>query len=257
MNLLLDHQAELFQVEDLQFRDSFVCFIDVLGFKKIAFNTERTKAYFQIVSESIAKVLPILNRHGAFKFGIMSDSIVLAVAYNQDYESKLQFIRGILGGISMLQYYLATRDFWVRGGISYGPIAFSDTNSFVGGEGLVNAYLLENLAKYPRIIVDPRLFNILDLTKEEFISEINYSKKFKSNTPWIFDKNDVFKNSSFAEDDTFLFINYMSVGMRGGILASEEIEKINENLKYRLSENSEYREKYCWVKNYFKALNIL
>ncbi len=136
-------------------RLSYCAFLDVLGF------TERIRMSYK--SKTGDKLLQ--EFHGIFErritrlksdtdeslmyFKSFSDNVLLAhPRFSEDMESEFGFI---LWSISEYQFAMALQGFFIRGGLSVGPL-FIDDNS-VYGEALIDAYELERKTAVNPIVV--------------------------------------------------------------------------------------------------------
>lgn len=137
-----------------QYREHFVAFLDILGFK--AFIDHATcETIYQIFETIHARSRSSMNYNGfqiqafeAMQHKILSDSVIIFV----DAEIEDSF-PALLTVCTQLQRALANRDdpILLRGGIAKGSLYYED--DIIYGQGLTKAYLLEsNLAKYPRVI---------------------------------------------------------------------------------------------------------
>ena len=161
------------------YRDNFVAFLDILGFKNIInkSNFADVKSIFSSIIASnkdvrnltrseeikgdVQRKIELENYNNALssaKIYVMSDSIVIAVPC--ELKESLAAIISICYLIQLQLYKLDT-PILLRGAIARGPFYMGnftgDSNSenmLIFGKGLVDAYLAqENYAIYPRVIV--------------------------------------------------------------------------------------------------------
>ena len=167
-----------------------ICFIDILGFKDIIGNFDKTndtsiiekiqsafeKSIDHIKNPIDQKAKDILEvdqeRINALKkdlfFKTFSDNIIISVTYNNDtFLSRLHLISLFSNAF---QYSMISQGVYVRGGLSYGSFYFDENIIF--SSGLVKAYEIENkLAIYPRIVIDKNIITLINgFTKNEIIS---------------------------------------------------------------------------------------
>jgi len=144
------------------YRTALISFIDILGFRQIvgartcdeidsALATMRQFSEGDDSGEELrAKVIQF------------SDSIIrirpLDSATNEEWPYGALFHE--LLDIGMMQGDLANHNIYIRGGITIGDISYESDTIF--GPGFIRAYDLESkIANYPRIIVDPKIFEAM------------------------------------------------------------------------------------------------
>jgi hypothetical protein len=178
-------------------RTSYCAFLDVLGF------SERIRQSFQngkgndllqefhaLLKERITSIEKDTSESLLY-FKSLTDNIILAhPRFSEDMESEFGFI---LWSISEYQFAMAQHGFFIRGGLSIGPL-FVDNNS-VYGPALLEAYRLES-----KVAVNPIVI-LCDNTKELVLRHINYYAN-KAGSP---QNRYVLVNS-----DGRFFINYLS-----------------------------------------------
>ena len=133
---------------EINFTNKIVAFIDVLGFKNLVLSKDVTllETYFEYVTTELQKYIEENN----FEYLLISDSIIVYCNYNTSFFINLIQI------ISMIQAKLLCSRIIIRGGISFGNLFVDKEENIIVGEALVNAYSLENEAKFPRVIIDRR-----------------------------------------------------------------------------------------------------
>lgn len=137
-----------------EYREHFVAFLDILGFKALINNSACDEIY-DIFKEIHQRSKASLNYCGVqilayehIHHKILSDSIIVFI--DASIEDAFPALLDIC---ARLQISLADRahPILLRGGIAKGTLYYEE--DIIYGEGLTKAYLLEsNLAKYPRII---------------------------------------------------------------------------------------------------------
>lgn len=156
----------------MAYEKKLVAFVDVLGFKnktnQITAN-EKTTLHQNLIS--IKNYINNLNSQynsdtpqqiKSFRF---SDSCM--------FSAPLEKLNKLLCIIYSMQLHFAANDFFMRGGVTYAEIY--DRDDFFYGKGLNQAYKLESeKATYPRIILDPKIFN--NWTNAGSIPEYNLSE---------------------------------------------------------------------------------
>lgn len=146
--------------------EKYVAFLDVLGFKEMVYNLDgKLDIYFN----TIQSVLSNINEDKPkIEYQLVSDSIILACDLKKE-----DFII-LLTAIQTIQAKCTIQNIWIRGAISIGSIYFNRENNIVIGSGLNTAYLLESLAKYPRVIIDPKIISAGGFgTREMFMQDNN------------------------------------------------------------------------------------
>ena len=191
----------------MNYGDYYVAYLDVLGFRSLVMNEDslqRLNIYFEKV-QSIRFELE--QRKKPLKSVLISDAIVLA--YPRGGKGTSENLREICLAISRTQLALAKEGIWIRGGLTVGKLDIRPESNIVVGPALVDAYLLEQKAVYPRIIIDPRIIYDFSTTRSDFIDLINRH----STLDW--QGNIVFKRSSESAasvdlDSDAMFIDYFS-----------------------------------------------
>lgn len=139
-----------------QYKDHYVAFLDILGFKECLKNNSCEEIYsiFNVLRKKTRKQLNLngvqIDAYEHIKYTILSDSIIVYIDASVD-----DAFTTLLDVCSNLQRALASRvvPILMRGGIAKGNLFYDSNSNIIYGEGLVKAYLMEsNLAKYPRII---------------------------------------------------------------------------------------------------------
>lgn len=137
-----------------EYRNYFVAFLDILGFKNLLKTYECDALYdiFDVIHNRAKASLEYngvtIDAYEKLEYKILSDSVVLYIDASID-----DSFAALLDICHRLQFSLLYRKspILLRGGIAYGKLYVEDDVIF--GDGLTTAYLLEsNLAKYPRVI---------------------------------------------------------------------------------------------------------
>ena len=172
------------------YEDRFVAFIDILGFKDIIYNIEtnpskdnpqlRTvKSILNFMSDETKEShywtdLPVYEEKngniyecesGHPRLTYISDCIIISTDGNLDgFKALSKKIHKIIAD-------LAVDGFFCRGAITKGNLFHHDDILF--GSAYFKAHKLESEAIYPRIIVDPDIYNLFD---NDPLSPAFYSK---------------------------------------------------------------------------------
>ncbi|MBF0549085.1 MAG: hypothetical protein HQK60_00990 [Deltaproteobacteria bacterium] len=221
---------------------SYCAFLDVLGFSdriKDSFSGKNPNALLEKFHKILSDRIEALNAHTSFLyFKAFTDNVILACPqFTEDLESEFGFI---LGSISEYQYIMALEGFFIRGGLSIGPL-FMDENC-VYGPALLSAYELESKHAVHPIVV------LSNDVKDLVLSHVNYYA-IKKEAP---QNRDAWVNS-----DGRFFLNYLSeciidsgddefVDWDSLSMHARNIEKC---LKQHYG-NSTVFSKYAWLANY-------
>lgn len=204
-------------------KEYYVASIDLLGMKTIIKSDINDVALNNIneIYESLRRVFnhPLDN---CIKIKFFSDNCVVAI--DATIPSAIDVL---LDETAWICSRFLVCGYKPRGGISVGR--FYMNNTFVWGQGLVNAYMLESkIAKYPRIIIDE---NIVENISNNFIDRI-ICKDF----------------------DDKLYLNYFRVS---GMTRNEWLNDINEilnklnseleSISQETNENDDIKSKLEWL----------
>ncbi|OQX77230.1 MAG: hypothetical protein B6D61_07495 [Bacteroidetes bacterium 4484_249] len=216
----------------------YVAFLDVLGFKELVGNhkVDSLETYFN----TIKNTLQIIQRDkGNIESILISDSTILISP-----DTKEDF-KTLLRAVQTIQAKLALKDIWLRGAISFGEVYFDKDSNLVVGKGLVNAYLLESEAIYPRVIIDTSIIPRIADNRQAFFDFIN--PKYEN---FINEKLKLIHNMHhYTEEDSF-FVAYAHRIILDSI-ETKTIHIIYKKIKKNLYSNPKHYKKYLWTKNYF------
>jgi len=218
----------------IDFKNKIVAFIDVLGFKNLLDKGEvsKLKRYIEFVAEEINVSYDGYN----IDYLLISDTIVIYTDYDERHFAN------IIRTVSMLQARLLTYKILLRGSITSGKLYTQKSKNIIVGQGLINAYLLEQKAIFPRVIID-----------REFLKHPDYKKiLFKiSNEKWI-------NSSEYTTSlSGFIYVNYLLtlVTFRQFYL-NNRLNEVYILLKENIYSNIHF-EKYNWLRTEFdKALSL-
>lgn len=137
-----------------------VAYLDVLGAKKFMaensneFLNDLNSIYFDAVNEITATGIVTGE---TVEVKIFSDNILLAIKTGDDPEEAKEKITKILNVVGNIYNNALWHGYLMRGAITIGD--FFQNDVFVYGKALVDAvYMEENIAVYPRIIVNELLY---------------------------------------------------------------------------------------------------
>lgn len=233
------------------YKDSYVAFLDVLGFKEMVHNKEDKKltTYFNAVNQVITGLRNIIKKQN-IGYIVISDSIILTLSKALDVHSDIENLRQLCIAIRRIQLELAINDIWLRGAVTSGQTYFDQTNNQIVGPAYINAYLLEDeLAVFPRVILDNKLLSDLDFeNSDQFIITINDGDDDK-NVLYDWRKN-ISVSKHTIEQDVPLFIDYLS-----DILdVQESLHRVINNIKSSMYSNTRIFKKFRWVADYLYTI---
>lgn len=238
----------------IEYEKNFIAFLDVLGFKNMISSSDLTKVnkYFGIVNSAIGYLKDIPSKKDIGSI-VISDSIILTVPCSGD---KVEALRHLCVAIGLIQQNLAIEGIWLRGAITYGDAYFNAEDSQIVGPAYINAYLLEEqMAKYPRVILDNKLVHELGFKNSmQLIDSVN-----KANEGWLDYRNwgervlfEWVGSINRVPKDLPLFIDYLSP-----LLEKEDwssMTKIVENVQENMYSDSRIYGKFKWLADYIVAL---
>jgi len=266
----MKNMTENLEIMCITYSDRVVAFIDILGFKQMIDDSEKDKSKIGYICNQLCYLKRMENnqnwnlnlieieedaqKRDINKFDIsqsvvctcFSDTIVVSVTYTDDNINEV--VSTLIANISQIGAKLITEGIVVRGAISIGKLFHTD-NGIINGKALIDAYLLEQKAKYPRIILSDKL-----------ISKLNYP---------ICSKRERYPYHQYLNrfEDGFVGFHQMTYYQ---VLQSwikmdkkqlkKDLEKIRSAIISGLDstfENPDIFEKYVWLKSQYNELIIL
>jgi hypothetical protein len=222
---------------------SYCAFLDVLGFSERIRESYKSKTHDLLLGKFhaiLSKAIDRLKKESeetTLYFKSFTDNVVLAQpGFSEDYETEFGFI---LWSLREYQFNMACEGFFIRGGLSIGPL-FIDENS-VYGTALLEAYELESKHAVNPIVV------LSDDSMELVDHHLTYYHGMQP--PQV---RDVLRGP-----DGRYFINYLTEsiyeGDSGYKLATTLIRKhrnnvVNELKKHR--SNPRVFDKFAWLAAY-------
>ena len=218
-----------------EYKEHFVAFLDVLGFKSLLKNASCEELYsiFEVIHK---KTCGRRNQNGVeiqaynhIHHTILSDSVIVYIRSDID-----DAFAALIDICNKLQYSLANRakPILLRGGIAIGTLFYE--NDIVYGEGLSSAYLLENnLAKYPRIIfTGDTLERGLQNTKYMFVDMEGIMRPYRE------------------DDDALYFADYLSPDFWDIHKLIRYYDRLLDMCNHQLNQaiDEGVRAKYLWLK---------
>jgi hypothetical protein len=153
-------------------RNSVSGFIDVLGFSHLstaARTIEESQQLLQQVADAIRESRSLVRSisanhplvdpsHWAVKF--FSDNLVFGFPADGDAHEQQQAAQFAIHCVQHYQLHMALSGFFVRGGVTLGPICLTDEIIF--GSSLIESYILESKSSIvPRVILTTDLQKLL------------------------------------------------------------------------------------------------
>lgn len=213
-------------------QDYCVAFLDILGFKYMTGQEKITETYRMLAGviqkmkgflkeyiEKNGRALDILDQVNMMQF---ADTIVL-IFPKQPYISLYCF-----QAVSKLQFELAKEGIYLRGGINSGILYMDTIDNVYFGDAWNGAVKLEEEAKYPRVIIEK---SICDMVKA-WLQEVNESVL------------------EFYEEDKIYMLPVLSDIFIQKSDSEKDYESIVENLERNVKEQENSKEvlkKYKWM----------
>jgi hypothetical protein len=138
-----------------RYESRIILFLDFLGFKEIVERTRKDAAYLNELLAAVDR-LHSIGRDDAELYRTQcittfSDSVVLSYAAGEQ-----SAVFHLLSDVAFAVIDLTIRGFLVRGAVTFGELLH--TRRYLVGPAMVRAYELESrIAKYPRVLLDPKL----------------------------------------------------------------------------------------------------
>jgi hypothetical protein len=252
----------------MNFKNHYVAFLDVLGFKSISSNVELIEMYCSVIDASLNNLRGVTGGP-KLKVLAVSDSIIVASeAYDGDRDYNMESLRSVIAAVREIQAACVLENIWIRGGISYGPLFFAEEAGKIFGQGLVDAYLIESRAKYPRVLIGQGVVSSLNQKWDSaaFLENLNtQSKNIQfDNVDFALMGDGAFpsKDNEYAHNpmnthlkkDCPFFINYL-FNFKSKTYIDKNGEKVFRILRNRIHEEPlEYFHKYNWVAEYLMQL---
>ncbi|WP_297481644.1 hypothetical protein [uncultured Photobacterium sp.] len=170
---------------------------------------------------------------------VISDSVILTIPFGESDGENIYNLKELCIAIKKIQSTLIKKNIWLRGAVSCGDTYFNKFRNQIVGSAYIDAYLLEeNVAKYPRVILDNRLIKELKCRNaNEVIQIVNGQDKVL----YIWDN--AFNGDVIFEKDLPLFIDYLTVEQNS---FEEIIELIEDNARQNISLYSKFK----WISKY-------
>lgn len=216
----------------------YVAFLDVLGFKEMVYadDADRLETYFKTIRKTLDNLQQTNVNIASLQ---ISDSTILIAP-----DTKEDFVILVLA-VQTIQSELALIDIWIRGGISYGDVYYDKNSNLIVGKGLIGAYLLEQEAKYPRVIIDPSIILHIAENSQDFLEKINnkYMKEKRTMSKLIHTwPTFILNDASFISYGHQIVLDKIWEG---------KLDRIHNLILKNLYSSQRNYDKYLWVKHYF------
>lgn len=241
----------------MNYTNHLVAFLDILGFSELTLESENSIECRDAIQNIFQKCDDVrdsfseLTGKKKIKSMVMSDSIVLALELSSPIPSPKELANFFLAS-GQVQYCLSEIGVWIRGGIAVGPLEFDANQKQVVGPSLVNAVRLEKSARYPRVVVDPKILSAAKIqTAEEFFVAVNGVYQANNQRP-LFEWRNWFDDLgvNILPHDVPFFIDFVRspVGNPNLLIIAEHIAK-------GLTGSIQHYDKYRWLADYILASN--
>lgn len=251
--------------KEINYKDSYIAFLDVLGFKKLVMkncneNLNKLNEYFEVLEAVILYIREIESKKD-IGFTVISDSIIMSIPKSGDLEDQKKSLRSLCIAVGMIQQNLPNRDIWLRGGISFGKAYHNISKNQIVGPAYINAYLLEeSVAKYPRVVLDTKIIGELEYSSaSEMIEDMNMTEEgglnyrnWGSSVLFNWSQPDG-KLITHITQDVPLFIDYLCPMIEG---VNSSLKRVISNIEKNIYSDASVYSKYRWVVDYLKALEL-
>ncbi len=239
----------------MEYSDHLVAFLDILGFSNLCMKSDRDMESFEKLKEiyEVCEKIPksFKERIGKkeIKTIIVSDSIMLSLKIDNQ-RLTLEECANFFLACGQVQYQLALKGYWLRGGISFGKLYVNESKKLLFGPAFIKAVNLEkNVAKTPRIVVDTIFIELFHLiSANDLIQKINsiYSAN-KQLALYNYNISFFETDRPNIQKDIPLLIDFINSEKR---LSHDEFINFAKIISKYLNGPIEFYEKYSWLSNY-------
>lgn len=218
--------------EDFSYKDRLVSFLDILGFKETVLGRgEDVPEVIQFIDKNLTRVLDGMRASAGdwYSAKLFSDCICISC------ENSTDNLYNMLNELSYFQLSLAIEGIFIRGAVTFGP--HFENERIIFSEALINAYELEKVANYPRIIVSQ---SVLDLIESMPENSKKASKLFLMNSPDGVCCLDYFQHLYGIWEEHGVDVIDFLIDHRNSIVRQVE----------RYKHNARVLQKYRWVAEY-------
>ncbi len=220
--------------QEIKYEEKYVAFLDILGFKDLIDQNKKDSIHSIInINSSISFVNQLIKEIETVSVNVKPEEpsyknqIKISYKYFSDCICvSNQHLFFLILNLQVLQFYLATKNIFIRGGLAKGN--HFENENIIFSKGLVDAYKLESKkADYPRIIIH-------DCLVEEILLN---------------------KNMYLIGNDGIKFLDFL--GFLEWIKDEEQIDKIKTNIRESIiwqvetSKEDKITQKYNWLVEYF------
>lgn len=219
------------------FKERYIAFIDVMGFSNLVNKSriDNLESYFSKITEVLEDLKNDKKEIDSF---LISDSIILLS------DDSLEGLKQLLVAVKRIQYGLLWRKILMRGAISFGQVYYNREKNIIVDKGFIRAYLLEQEAIYPRVIIDPLIVRKVGRDRTNFLYKVNNTKKYS------FENRLVYKKTQFCQiNDDGVFVDYANWAVKQDKI--EGLNFVHETIVENLYAEQKLYSKYVWLRDYF------
>lgn len=228
-----------------------VSFIDILGFSSMVKKSVEDKEYGNKIFKALKQIQQQVRyneekketENSDFEMVQFSDSLVISQKYINTVSLTTFIMR-----VNFIQKILADKGILIRGGISAGQLYHEDTIAY--GPAFIKAYELESqYAKFPRIILDPKIMTQEILPQNESMDDVKFQLDFYT---WEGNRAPIV----LKDEDGMFYVNYLygmyeepliAENLRNHIMGELQVLESNNELDSRTIEKLE------WILDYIAS----
>lgn len=205
------------------FSNYYVAHLDILGARAEMKNEDNNEHFIklkEIYENALIQAKSSIANYDEKEFfiKIFSDNILIAIELENNDINKIK-LQKIINLVGLIQLNALRLGLLLRGGISLGTLKIEDV--FIYGKALVEAVELEeDIAVYPRIILNPKLKNANNFVKQ--------------------DSDGYFYVNSYYFSD-----GWSAKKIRDNLLVSLSKYKNNEKIKQKIMWSIVYHNEFC------------
>lgn len=164
------------------YENKYVCFVDILGAKDLFLNS-KTPREVSLPNLFMNELKESSNEYVKNIEIVLFSDCAYIIAGENNIEDLLLYVSILTGKLLWHTSFFSDIKYkyhLLRGGLTYGMVYSDDKLNFVVGPAMVEAYLLEGKANFPRILVDEKIIERRGLLNIEdaFISKDNDGKYY-------------------------------------------------------------------------------
>lgn len=220
-NVIMINSDDKLEEELPYFKNCVIAFIDLMGIKERICSQYTLRAIWMLI-KSIASVC---KNNSRLYYKAFSDNIVICEQI--DPNEPFIAIDDVLYVVNEIELFMFHIEFpFIRGSVVAGEIFYDD--DYVFGDALLKAYRIEQCeANFPRIIVDPSIFDLIGSKRIDYV---------------------------IADRDGLFFYDFMMAKIDSGNSSLRGIRTLKANIIWNLKvnrNNSTIVSKMEWLVNYF------